>query len=210
MLRDGRPVLIRQVQRTDAALLADGFAQLSVQSRRSRFLIAKNHLSPPELCHCVDVDHHDHEAIGAVSLGDGHGVGIARYVRSTDDPMAAEIAVTVIDAWQGRGLGTQLLAHLSERARHEGIHRFTALLSADNTAALALLRNTDVEAQVVDRDGDTVELEITLTAYRCALCGTPAGIGSSVVSHEGRWICDACIRENIPRVVAELAQPWWQ
>ena len=70
--------------------------------------------------------------------------------------------MTVIDAWQGRGLGTQLLAHLAERARHEGIRRFTALLAADNTAALALLRNTDVGAHVVDHDADTVELELTL------------------------------------------------
>src|SRR5882757_10790923 len=110
VLRDGRAVLIRQVQRADAALLADGFAQLSVRSRRLRFMIAKDHLSPSDLRFYTDVDHHDHEALGAVSLTDGYGVGIARYIRNAHDPSSAEIAITVIDAWQGRGLGTRLIA----------------------------------------------------------------------------------------------------
>jgi len=65
-------------------------------------------------------------------------VGIARYVRDREDPHAAEIAVTVIDGWQGRGLGTELLARLSERACQEGIRRFTAAVAADNAAMTGL------------------------------------------------------------------------
>jgi len=213
VLRDGRAVLIRQVQPTDAALLVDGFAQLSVRSRRLQFPITKNHLSPSEVHFCTDVDHHDHEALGAVSLPDGRGLGIARYIRNADDPLTAEIAVTVIDAWQGRGLGTYLIAQLTERARHEGIHRFTALLSADNVAALALLRNPDVGTCLVERGDDTVELAITLASYRCARCGgsaRPASIGSSLGSRGCNWICDACIRANVPLVEAKLDQLWWQ
>ena len=53
-------------------------------------------------------------------------MGIARYVRDRDDPQTAEIAVTVVDDWQGRGLGTELLTQLSGRARREGVLRFTA------------------------------------------------------------------------------------
>jgi hypothetical protein len=44
-LRDGSKVLIRQVHSTDAPLLADGFARLSPQSRRMRFLTGKKELS---------------------------------------------------------------------------------------------------------------------------------------------------------------------
>jgi GNAT superfamily N-acetyltransferase len=110
-------VLIRPVRRADAPLLADGFARLSARSRRLRFLSPKEELSPAELGYFTDVDHHDHEALGALDHADGRGVGIARYIRDTADPQAAEIAVTVIDDWQGRGLGTELVAQLSERAR---------------------------------------------------------------------------------------------
>ena len=94
-----------------------GFARLSAASRQMRFLGVKKELSAAELRYFTDVDHHDHEALGALDHADGRGVGVARYVRDTEDPQAAEIAVTIIDDWQGRGLGTELLAQLSDRAR---------------------------------------------------------------------------------------------
>src|SRR5690349_1593175 len=103
-LRDGSAVLIRPVRPEDAGLLE----------------------SAAELRYFTDVDHRDHEALGALDHARGGGVGIARYIRDREDPHAAEIAVTVIDGWQGRGLGTELLARLSERACQEGIRRFTA------------------------------------------------------------------------------------
>ena len=159
MLRDGSQVLIRQVQGADAPLLADGFARLSATSRWMRFLTPKNELSPAELRYFTDVDHHDHEALGALRR-DGRGVGIARYIRQADDACAADIAVTVVDAWQGRGLGTELLVQLSDRARQEGIHRFTALVAAENEAVTGLLRT--MRASLVRREASTLEYEIPL------------------------------------------------
>jgi RimJ/RimL family protein N-acetyltransferase len=160
VLRDGSAVLIRQVWSTDAALLADGFGRLSAASRQMRFLGVKKELSAAELRYFTDVDHHDHEALAAVDRVGGHGVGIARYVRDADDPQAAEVAVTIVDDWQGRGLSTELLAALSDRARQEGIRRFTVLADAGNGAVAALLR--DAGARLVRRGRGTVEYEITL------------------------------------------------
>jgi RimJ/RimL family protein N-acetyltransferase len=171
VLRDGSAVLIRQVRSTDAPLLADGFARLSAASRQMRFLGVKKELSAAELRYFTDVDHHDHEALGAVDRAGGRGVGIARYVRDADDPQAAEIAVTIVDDWQGRGLGTELLAQLSDRARQEGIRRFTALADAGNAAVAALLGN--VGARLVRRGRGTIEYEITL------ISGTARGPAAS-------------------------------
>ena len=159
-LRDGSKVVIRQVHSADAPLLADGFARLSPQSRQMRFLTRKKELSRAELRYFTDVDHRDHEALGALDHADGRGVGIARYIRDAEDPQAAEIAVTIVNDWQGRGLGTELLTRLSRRARSEGIHRFTALVAADNVAMAGLLRN--MSASLVGRGPGTVEYEITL------------------------------------------------
>ena len=159
-LRDGSKVLIRQIQPADAPLLADGFARLSGKSRQMRFLARKDRLSAAELRYFTDLDHHDHEALGALDQADGRGVGVARYVRDAEDPDAAEIAVTIVDDWQGRGLGTELLARLSGRARAEGICRFTALVADDNVAMAGLLRN--MSASLVGRSPGTVEYEITL------------------------------------------------
>src|SRR5690242_14082429 len=160
VLRDGSAVLIRQVRGTDAPLLADGFARLGAASRQMRFLGVKKDLSAAELRYFTDVDHHDHEALGALDDAGGRGVGIARYVRDADDPQAAEIAVTIIDDWQGRGLGTELVAQLSERARTEGIRRFTALVAADNPAMAGLLRK--VRANFVRHEPGALRYEIML------------------------------------------------
>jgi RimJ/RimL family protein N-acetyltransferase len=159
-LRDGSKVLIRQVQPADAPLLADGFARLSDKSRRMRFLARKDQLSAAELRYFTDVDHHDHEALGALDQADGRGVGVARYVRDAEDRHTAEIAVTIVDDWHGRGLGTELLTRLSGRARQEGIDRFTALVADDNMAMAGLLRN--MNANLVGRSPGAVEYEITL------------------------------------------------
>jgi RimJ/RimL family protein N-acetyltransferase len=160
VLREGSEVLIRQVQSADAPLLADGFARLSTKSRQMRFLTPKKELSPSELRYLTDIDHHDHEALGALSHPEGQGVGIARYFRDAEDPQAADIAITIVDDWQGRGLGTELLTQLSDRARQEGIRRFIALVAAENAAILGLLRNAS--AGLVRREFGTLEYEIPL------------------------------------------------
>jgi RimJ/RimL family protein N-acetyltransferase len=160
VLRDGSHVLIRPVRSTDAPLLADGFTRLSATSRWMRFLTPKKELSPAELRYFTDLDHHDHEALGALDHGNGRGVGIARYIRHAGDPYAADIAVTIVDDWQGRGLGTELLARLSDRARQEGIHRFTALVAAENVAVARLLRT--MCARITGRESNTLEYEIAL------------------------------------------------
>jgi len=151
-LRDGSAVLINPVRKADAPLLAEGFERLSAKSRLTRFLSPKKQLSARELRYFTDIDHHDHEALGAISVEDGRGVGIARYVRDTDDPQAAEIAVTIVDEWQGRGLGTLLLLQLTKRARQEGISRFNALVADGNEAVMALLRRTSSELRPVRRE----------------------------------------------------------
>jgi RimJ/RimL family protein N-acetyltransferase len=110
-----------------------------------RFLGVKKQLSAAELRYFTDVDHHDHEALAALDRDGGHGVGIARYVRDAGDSQAAEIAVTIVDDWQGRGLGTELLARLSDRARQAGIRRFTATVAYGNTAMTGLLQNMGAE-----------------------------------------------------------------
>jgi RimJ/RimL family protein N-acetyltransferase len=163
-LRDGSTVLIRQVRGTDAPLLADGFARLSIRSRQMRFLGPKNTLSAAELRYLTEIDHHDHEALGALSPADGRGVGVARYIRDRDDPRAAEIAVTIADDWQGRGLGRELLARLTDRARQAGICRLTATVSADNVAMTGLL--CKMGAGLTGRGPGTVEYEVALEPAR--------------------------------------------
>ena len=138
-LRDGARVTLRSIAPQDKPLLAASFERLSEESRYRRFFTAKKELSAAELDYLVDVDHSDHEAIIAIDPSSGEALGIARYVRATDDGQVAEVAVTVADDWQGLGLGHALLDRLTYRARREGVRRFTALIQSDNRASLGLL-----------------------------------------------------------------------
>ena len=140
-LRDGARVRVRPIALEDKPALAAGFQRLSAESRYRRFFTSKTTLSAAELDYLVDVDHTNHEAIIAIDPASGHGLGVARYVRSTDDAGLAEVAVTVVDDWQGRGLGRALLQRLTYRARREGVRRFSALVQAENLASLGLLES---------------------------------------------------------------------
>ena len=162
VLHDGNTVLLRQIGATDVPLLVDGFGRLSAESRQARFLIRKDELSEAELRYFTDVDHHDHEALVALNAADGRCVGVARFVRAVDDDEAAEVAVTVVDDWQRRGIGAVLLRQLRERALLEGVRRFTALIDDSNTAVLGLLHSLGVQARVVEREFGATEYSIRL------------------------------------------------
>jgi GNAT superfamily N-acetyltransferase len=158
-LRDGSTVTVRQIRPDDKTVLSAGFERLSAESRYRRFLTATPKLDKSALAYLTEVNHHDHEALLALDAH-GNGVGVARYVRS-DASDAAEAAVTVIDDWQGRGVGTALLELLADRAREEGVRRFTALMLAQNTDMLDLLRGL-APVRVIDREQGTIEVEATL------------------------------------------------
>jgi GNAT superfamily N-acetyltransferase len=162
LLRDGGRVLIRPIRQTDATLLADGFARLSLQSRWFRFLTAKIELSAAELRYFTHVDHHDHEALVAVSMSDGRAVGVARYIRNPHEPLAADVAVTVADDWQRRGLATHLLTRLSDRAADAGVTSYTVLVAADNRAVFTLMSNSGLDVRSGHADFGAVEVKIAL------------------------------------------------
>ncbi len=159
VLRDGSEVLVRPVRPEDKPLFVAGWAELSDETVYRRFLQPRDALSVSELALFTELDHVDHEAIGA--LADGRGVGVARYVRDVDRPHVAEAAVVVVDAWQGRGLGGKLLRRLCARATANGIRVFTATLLASNEAMLSLLASLG-EIDLVRREGAAIEVDVRL------------------------------------------------
>ena len=138
-MRDGARIRVRPIRPDDKQALVRGFERLSDESVYQRFLSPVNELRPMDLVYLTEVDHHDHEALIAFDEQTDEPVGVARYVRSTADPEAAEFAITVVDDWQRRGVGTELVKRLSDRAREEGVERFTAVLLAENHEMRGLL-----------------------------------------------------------------------
>jgi GNAT superfamily N-acetyltransferase len=160
VLRDELTVVVRPIESGDKAALTAAFGRLSEQSRYQRFMTAISELSDSQLRYLTEVDHHDHEALIAFEPRSGDSVGVARFVR-LEDGTSAEAAVTVIDDWQGHGLGTALCQLLAERARDEGIERFTALLLASNDQMQDVLASLG-PAQVISRDAGTIEIEVAI------------------------------------------------
>ena len=116
-LRDGSRVKLRAIAPEDKPRVADAFERLSEASRYRRFFQRLTELTPATLAYLTEVDHTDHEAIIAIEPSVGHALGVARYVRTREDPEEAEVAFAVVDDWQGRGLGRALLTDLTRRAR---------------------------------------------------------------------------------------------
>ena len=161
-LADGSRVTVRQIGADDRSRLVEGFARLGVESRRRRFFTPITELSEAELDYLTNVDHHDHEALVAIDLTSDEAIAVARWVRTA--PEEAEPAIVVADAWQRKRLGRQLLALLLERARERGITRFVAPVLAENTAAIALLK--DIGGTTRSTSGPELELVIELPAQR--------------------------------------------
>ena len=85
-------------------------------------------------------------------------------MRLDDAPDAAEVAVTVADEWQGRGLGSVLGAHLSHLARNRGIRRFTATMASENTPAHRLMAKLTEHLEQHHVGGGVDELSLDLVA----------------------------------------------
>jgi GNAT superfamily N-acetyltransferase len=159
-LRDGQSIVVRPIGPGDRETLAAGMRELSPESRYRRFLSPTEELSQAELSYLTEVDHHDHEALLAEERGTGAGIGVARFIR-LEDPQVAEIALAVTDAWQGRGVGTILLQRLTDRAREEGIARFSAEVLAENATMLHMVRELGSVQQTDSRHG-AVQVEVEL------------------------------------------------
>lgn len=155
VLHNGREAVIRQIRPQDGVLLRLGFESMSDGSRVARFLTQKSALSDDEIAYFTEVDHVDHEALVAADPAEERGFGVARYIRSADDPDRAEFAVAVVDDMQGSGLAALLLDRLARSARRAGITHFEAHVLPSNRRMLDLAKHMWTIEQVRTEPGIT-------------------------------------------------------
>jgi GNAT superfamily N-acetyltransferase len=159
--RNNKELTVRPLRRRDKDVLIDVFEHLGEESRYKRFLRPIKELTHDDLSYLTAIDHEDSEALVAISP-DGDPVGVARYIRLAEKPSAAEVAVTVVDEWQGRGVGYALIRQLAERARQVGIETFIGICLTGNREMIQLLH--ELGPTVRDRydHGGAVEVEVEL------------------------------------------------
>jgi GNAT superfamily N-acetyltransferase len=138
--------VVRPIRPQDKSAIVEGFERMSPTSRYRRFFAPLQRLSARDLAYLTELDHHDHEALIGFDAATREPVGVARYVKSAES-IEAEVAVTVVDDWQGRGAATALLEALVERARDEGVQCFIALVLSENREALEIFRHIAPDAE---------------------------------------------------------------
>lgn len=164
VLRDGTRATISPARREDRDLLRASYATLSPESQFHRFLTAVPELTDAMLHRLVDdVDWIDHVALVLTvhpPVGPPEKVAIARVIRYDDRPEAADVAVTVLDAWHGRGIATVLLDELM-RLRPPGVNRLVTVVADDNPAAVSMLARLG-ETTVTPSGSGSLEVHVAL------------------------------------------------
>ena len=161
VLTDGGTVHVRPVCPADADRLVAFHGRLSHQSIYYRFFSPRPRLSQDDVTRFTTVDYDDRMALVAL-LGDDL-VGIASYDR-WPGRREAEVAFTVDDEHQGRGVATVLLEHLAVIARSHGITRFTAEVLPENRKMLSVFKRAGFQAKSQFADGVVaVEMDIDET-----------------------------------------------
>jgi RimJ/RimL family protein N-acetyltransferase len=142
-LKDGTPVLIRPITPADKNELRIGFSKLSPESRYCRFISYIDHLSENQLDYLTHIDNINHFAICAIDARRNHmtGIGVARYFRLEKTPDVAEVALTVIDEYQNRGLGMQLLMLLGRSAKANNIKKLVGYVLENNIRMMKILKH---------------------------------------------------------------------
>ena len=135
--RDGSELLLRPVLPGDSARTLQGHVRFSSETLYRRFMSARVP-SPALMDYLAEVDYVDHFVWVMTDLN-GNPIADARFVRDNDDPRLAEIAFTVADAYQRRGIGSFLIAALSVAARVAGVEKFSGRMLADNVGMRTLM-----------------------------------------------------------------------
>ena len=155
----GRAPTVRELGPGDVDVLDTVFAGLSDHSRYLRFHGATPRLTRAVRTKLAAVDGRRHIAVAAFGP-DGAPIGIARLISL--GLRDAELALEVVDTWQGCGVGRRLLRAVADRGREEGYSRLVADVLTENTGMRVLLASV-LPIVTVEAQGHETTLTADLT-----------------------------------------------
>ena len=160
-LRDGTRVNIRALRPEDEADMLAAVERTSAESQHQRFFVMKRDFPERERTFFMNVDFTEHVALVAVVTEQGRLtiIGGGRYI--VFEPGRAEMAFVVVDAWQGRGVGSLLMRHLVRIARHTNLAELVAEVLPRNAAMLKVFSKAGFKPGA-QRDPQTVHLALRL------------------------------------------------
>ena len=162
--RDGRTLLLRDIHPDDVEALRRGFAELTPEEIRLRFLHPLTDLPPHMAKQFCDIDPAHAVAIVLVDPPDTAEPTIRAVARAYIDPatLAAEFALIVQHAFAGQGLGTMLMQRLIEACRQRGAVEIWGDVFNENGAMLALCERLGFERHSTFHDPGIVRVTLPL------------------------------------------------
>ena len=142
-LGDGTELKLRAISPGDDKKMLSLFQRLSPDTIYHRFMGVMRYISPTQLHKFTHIDFSEEMAIVCTAPEENEGeklVAVGRYVRKPNSSKA-ELAFTVEDSFQGRGIGTMLLVELVPFAREHGIKTLEAEVLADNKRMMEIFRH---------------------------------------------------------------------
>jgi GNAT superfamily N-acetyltransferase len=161
LCRNGQPVEIRALKPSDRPELLHAVGRTTAKSLYRRFFGTKRTFSEREIQYFVNIDYVNHVALVAVAKQDGQDIiiGGGRYV--VVRPGAAELAFTVVDEYQGQGIGAALMHHLVKLARNAGIKQLVADVLPDNTSMLKVFEKSGLGIKT-EREADAIHVTLEI------------------------------------------------
>ncbi|KGN37635.1 GNAT family N-acetyltransferase [Knoellia aerolata] len=200
-LRDGTEAFVVPLLPANREALREEYEHLSAETRFDRFLAPVPTLTDTMLDHLVcEVDGVDHVALVLLVItpdGTERPVGLARIIRYRNDPSVADVAVTVVDDWHGRGVATALLEVLMQH-RPRGVSRIVTLVNASNRASLAMLRRLG-EIEVSKPESGVQVVTVTLPDGADSASAGPGRVDAGALALE-----DSPLRRHDPPSPAPL------
>lgn len=156
------PLRLGSVLPSHRAQISQSLKDLSAESIRNRFMGSKKEFSPQELEYLTNLDGWNHYAIGIEERDRPRGVAIVRMVRSSSNPLEAEVAITIIDEYQKLGLGSVLMKFIAMSAFERNLEQLSFTFMPQNEGIIRLIQKIGKSSHGSDSAMDYVQLCVNL------------------------------------------------
>jgi acetyltransferase len=166
---DGLTLCIRPIKPEDAPQLCQLFDNLSPSSIHQRFFSPMKSLPRDMLVRFTQIDYDREMALVAIDTNTEQMLGVARVIAGPGGA-GGEFAVLVADAWQGKGIGGQLLARTLRIVQERGMQSVWGVALPENTGMAKLARRIGFEV----KRNTAGEYEMTIDLKHADITGDKA------------------------------------
>ncbi len=159
--KDGMPFRIRPIKPTDEPMLHEMFYRFTQETIHQRFFASRKYFEHKDLQRFCNIDYDHDMTLVATAHEDvvTRVIGMGLYVLDSQTRYA-DAAFVAADAFQNRGIGTELIRRLTEIARQRGIVGYTGNVLRTNTRMLRVFEKLGYGMEVTP-EGDTCAVRIT-------------------------------------------------